>query len=59
MKCPKCGGEMEEGHIGSSFVGTMPKRYKIGRWLKIGAPTVKEYSCVKCGFIESYTERNK
>ena len=57
MKCPKCNGEMEEGHVGSSVFGTTPQWYKTNRHLKIGAPKIKAYSCLKCGFIESYTER--
>ena len=49
---------MEEGHVGSSLLGSMPQWYEKGRWLKIGVPPVKEYSCLKCGYVESYTVRN-
>lgn len=51
-KCPKCGGEMEEGNINTRNVWV-----KKGKQILFGAPHYISYSCLKCGFIESYTEK--
>jgi DNA-directed RNA polymerase subunit RPC12/RpoP len=60
-KCPKCGGEMEEGMIadGNSVGG-----YSIPQWgtgvngviIKTvdNAHKVKSFRCKNCGFLESF-----
>jgi len=56
-KCPKCGGEIEKGHVGSAVYSTWPYWVKEGKRTKIGCPKVLYYSCSKCGYIESYVDR--
>ena len=66
-KCPKCGAEMEEGYVPDFGYGIVlvPRWFagaaEISRWLgvktrgKLGLP-ISTYSCVSCGFLESYTQ---
>jgi predicted nucleic-acid-binding Zn-ribbon protein len=50
-KCPKCGGEMEEG-----FLPGAP-RWKCGKPLfGIGGYRLIGYRCKNCGFVEFYAK---
>ncbi|MBN2423095.1 hypothetical protein JXB41_07775 [Candidatus Woesearchaeota archaeon] len=60
--CPKCQGEMEKGLmitpgavVGVRWVKGIPNwLFGTRVW---GKPKIFAYSCVKCGFIESYVEK--
>ena len=56
MKCQKCQGEMEEGSVKHGMYGSNIW-IKKGKMTIFGAPKYKSYSCLKCGFIENYVER--
>lgn len=62
-KCPKCGGEMEEGMLpdrAESFVWKEHLRWAKG--LNIAGLHAKEaknvvsYRCKKCGYLENYAK---
>lgn len=55
-KCPKCGGNMEEGMTKHGFGGSNTW-IKKGKSTIFGAPQYISYSCLRCGFIESYVDR--
>ena len=68
-KCPKCGGEMEEGvELYPAFGAYAPKYWvknlKQTKFLGQGMNTfeikdgvvVKARKCVNCGFLESYVK---
>ena len=60
MKCPKCGGKMEEGQYTSlsGFLNPLQRGGAFIRWLgnKKGNKDIKVYSCEKCGYLESYAK---
>ncbi len=64
--CPKCQGEMEEGHVWGNWGGDgfrwikkdLSTMEKIAR--RISAETnVRTFSCKRCGYIERYVDRSK
>lgn len=59
-KCPKCGGEMEPGELGSlgGFLNPLSRGGMFIRWIgdKGGNKTIKVYSCKSCGYLESYAK---
>jgi predicted nucleic-acid-binding Zn-ribbon protein len=58
QKCPKCNNEMELGNeIAAGTVSPEMNWVKDGKTLKLGAPKIFSYSCLKCGYIESYVDR--
>jgi predicted nucleic-acid-binding Zn-ribbon protein len=51
-KCPKCGGDMEEG-----FLAGAP-HWKSGRGIFGGKGyRIFGYRCKNCGYVEFYTEK--
>jgi predicted nucleic-acid-binding Zn-ribbon protein len=53
-KCPKCGGEMEEGRIANKFLfGFKSARQK--HW-SFEANVEKARACLDCGYIEMYVD---
>ena len=64
IKCPKCGGEMEEGFVAdrstsfniaqSQYWGTGTSMLEMGK-LK-DQKIVTTYRCKSCGFLESYAK---
>lgn len=61
MKCPKCGGEMEEGLLGENrasgygAISTWGKKLAGLGTLEKGIVT-KACRCNKCGFVEVYAK---
>lgn len=54
-KCPKCGGEMEEGSIGYSGRTAIPLTIlKKGDFL---GDTIVPFYCVDCEYIELFDEK--
>jgi len=52
IKCPKCGGEMEEG-----FLAGAP-HWKSGRGILGGKGyRIFGYRCKSCSYVEFYTEK--
>ena len=47
---------MEEGSVKHGMYGSNIW-IKKGKMTIFGAPKYKSYSCLKCGFIENYVER--
>lgn len=58
MKCPKCDGEMEEGRRKSGLYSSM-QWVRKGKMTIFGAPSYKSYSCLSCGYIEDYVQRER
>ena len=59
MKCPKCGGEMEEGiAIDPTYFGASLWTNKITGILGTDTKTqkIKSFRCTKCGYLESYAK---
>src|SRR4051812_44116186 len=65
LKCPKCGGRMEEGYVPDYAYGMVlrpswfPGAPEISRWYGLktkGRPSfpILTFSCVGCGYLESY-----
>ena len=65
MKCPKCGGEMEEGAILTKLQGSDPTQALV-LWGQIEKSMVMNnvnnkheiivHRCTSCGFLESYAK---
>ncbi|MDO8729942.1 MAG: PF20097 family protein [Candidatus Omnitrophota bacterium] len=65
-KCPKCGGQMEEGFIldqghstrhAARWIADKPETGFLWTGVKISGKaqhTIQTLRCIKCGFIESY-----
>jgi len=51
-KCPKCGGEMEIGHLSSAYYW----RHGKSMWTTEIGERVFAYKCKNCGYIELYKE---
>ena len=61
MKCPKCGGEMEEGVI-EGIIWYGGKLGKLSKWATSGfglGKKVSAWRCFNCGKIELYSEGSK
>ncbi len=64
LKCEKCGGEMEEGHIIEFDGSVIPIKEKWGTSAKAGwfganienKKTVFAYRCKSCGYLEQYAK---
>lgn len=62
MKCPKCGGEMEEGVSVDQGINNTPYvqvwAKRIEGFLKhtVGQKSIIVYRCQKCGYLESYAK---
>ena len=59
-KCPKCGGEMVQGQVGTTswplgLMGWFHLRKK-GDWLGGNSREIQAYSCKNCGYVEFYKE---
>lgn len=57
-KCPKCGGEMVEGDVGTTswplgLMGWFHLRKK-GDWLGGSSGRIQAYYCKNCSYIEFY-----
>jgi len=54
-KCPKCGGDMEIGHLSNAI------RWVHGRsiWTLETGPRIYGYKCKNCGYVEFYVESAK
>jgi len=52
-KCPKCGGQMEIGHIDGTYDWNKGKDYYRLRHI----PCILGYVCESCGYVEFYVER--
>lgn len=57
LTCPRCEGEMEEGNVITMTGGIAGTWVKKGKVALSGMPTLSSYSCLKCGYIESYVKR--
>jgi predicted nucleic-acid-binding Zn-ribbon protein len=62
-KCPKCGGEFEEGFVADKYsqTGAISKpqwgtKTMLGFIGLKSAHKVKTYRCKSCGYLESYAE---
>lgn len=61
-KCPKCGGEFEEGVIvDKNYVveqqQTWAAKIRLAGWAgKENEVKVKTYRCKNCGYLESYAK---
>lgn len=54
-KCPKCGGEMEEGERITSFArGWIPQAVTFAKKMDIRGDKIIPFHCKKCGYIELY-----
>lgn len=60
MKCPKCGGEMEEGLADAGFGADRgPARWFQGHkyiFFRKNDRQIKVYRCESCGYLESYAK---
>jgi len=62
MKCPKCGGEMEEGFLkgirpddGNIQWGKLGVKPNFNNQLKDGID-IKSCKCKNCGYLENYAK---
>ena len=57
LKCPKCKGEMEEGHLElrSGIWWKQNKSGLLNNLTTVGG-NMAWYRCVKCGYLESYAK---
>jgi predicted nucleic-acid-binding Zn-ribbon protein len=51
-KCPKCGGQMEIGHLDGTYNWNKGKTYIRLRH----GPRIWGYACENCGYVEFYVE---
>jgi predicted nucleic-acid-binding Zn-ribbon protein len=67
-KCPKCGGDMEEGFIRdhglnrndvAGWIAGKPEQGVLGGTRVLGKKIheVRTFCCQKCGYLESYVDR--
>lgn len=59
MKCPKCGGEMDEGIVkpDGGYVGRQKWGKEVNwRGMVKDGLTVKTFKCKTCGYLESYAK---
>lgn len=53
--CPKCGGEMEIGHLPGAFSWSAGKSL----WSIKESSRIFAYKCKNCGYVEFYTKEKK
>ena len=58
MKCPKCQGEMEKGHL-DMLMGINWKADKTGILGNLNrvSSNLEMFKCVKCGYLENYVKK--
>lgn len=55
MKCPKCGGNMEIGHLDGAYHWIWGTSYFRSRY----GSRIWGYACKKCGYVEFYKEKEE
>jgi predicted nucleic-acid-binding Zn-ribbon protein len=60
-KCPKCGGEMENGDIVGAVRSVWFRSSEKTQWSGLASKTTstKAYSCKVCGYVEIYRNSEK
>lgn len=59
LKCPKCGNDMDSGHVPTAWMGGV--NYKTDSQGSLSRPLVveKAKACLKCGYVELYLDPEK